>query len=84
MTALLVGMGLIMFMLGLIGEYLWRTFDEARRRPRYIIEERFPSLKTDLGSTRASRTDVEVLQKRTATTDNPGETKLSPESDRLA
>lgn len=42
MTALLVGFGLIMLMLGIIGEYLWRTFDEARGRPRYIVEDRYP------------------------------------------
>ena len=39
MTVLLVGQGLILAMLGILGEYLWRTFDEARGRPRYIIEE---------------------------------------------
>ena len=25
-------------MLGVLGEYLWRTLDEARRRPRYLVE----------------------------------------------
>lgn len=40
MVVLLVGQGAIMVMLGMLGEYLWRTFDEARGRPRYIIEER--------------------------------------------
>ena len=40
MTVLLVGQGFIMLMLGVMGEYVWRTLDEARRRPRYIIEER--------------------------------------------
>jgi len=39
MTVLLVGQGGILMMLGILGEYLWRTFDEARGRPRYIIEE---------------------------------------------
>ncbi len=39
MTVLLVGQGVIVMMLGMLGEYLWRTFDEARGRPRYIIEE---------------------------------------------
>lgn len=43
MTVLLIGFGLVMLMLGVIGEYLWRTFDEARGRPRYIVEERYPS-----------------------------------------
>jgi len=27
-------------MLGILGEYLWRTLDEARGRPRYIVEKR--------------------------------------------
>lgn len=31
--------GLQMFMLGVLGEYLWRTLDEVRRRPPYIIDE---------------------------------------------
>jgi dolichol-phosphate mannosyltransferase len=34
---LLVG-GIQMIMLGVLGEYLWRTFDESRRRPRFIVE----------------------------------------------
>jgi len=42
MTLLLVGFGLVMLMLGIMGEYLWRTFDEARGRPRFIVEERSP------------------------------------------
>ena len=47
MTVLLVGFGFIMLMLGILGEYLWRTFDEARGRPRYIIEERFPEAESN-------------------------------------
>lgn len=39
MTVLLVGQGMIILMLGVLGEYLWRAFDEARGRPRYLIEE---------------------------------------------
>lgn len=30
--------GLQMMMLGIIGEYLWRTLDESRKRPNYIID----------------------------------------------
>ena len=30
--------GIQMTMLGVLGEYLWRTLDEARRRPRYNVE----------------------------------------------
>jgi dolichol-phosphate mannosyltransferase len=39
MTVLLVGQGSILLMLGILGEYLWRTFDESRGRPRFIVEE---------------------------------------------
>jgi dolichol-phosphate mannosyltransferase len=45
MTVLLVGQGMILMMLGVLGEYLWRTFDEARGRPRYLIEEMYPPAK---------------------------------------
>lgn len=38
MVVLLLIGGIQMIMLGILGEYLWRTYDEARRRPRYIIE----------------------------------------------
>jgi len=35
----LFSFGIIMLTLGIIGEYLWRTFDASRNRPAYIIEE---------------------------------------------
>ena len=35
----LASFGIIMFTLGILGEYLWRTFDASRNRPPYIIEE---------------------------------------------
>lgn len=38
MVVVLVVGGLQMLMMGILGEYLWRTLDEARRRPRYTIE----------------------------------------------
>lgn len=41
MTVLLVGQGSILLMLGILGEYLWRAFDESRGRPRYIVDEVF-------------------------------------------
>ncbi len=31
--------GLQMAMLGVLGEYLWRTLDEVRRRPLFVIDE---------------------------------------------
>ena len=39
-TILIVG-GLIMLMLGIIGEYVWRTYDETRKRAIYIIKDKF-------------------------------------------
>jgi polyisoprenyl-phosphate glycosyltransferase len=32
-------LGLIIVMLGIIGEYLWRIFDETNKRPETVIEE---------------------------------------------
>jgi dolichol-phosphate mannosyltransferase len=40
MCAVLITSGVQLIMLGVLGEYLWRTFDETRGRPRYIVEER--------------------------------------------
>ena len=31
--------GLQMCMLGVLGEYLWRTLDESRKRPSFVIDE---------------------------------------------
>lgn len=38
MVAILLLSGFQMIMLGVIGEYLWRTLDESRNRPLYVIE----------------------------------------------
>jgi dolichol-phosphate mannosyltransferase len=40
MLLLLIG-GLIMSMLGVLGEYIWRIFDEVKRRPSYIVKDEF-------------------------------------------
>jgi hypothetical protein len=37
---LLVG-GLIMLMLGVIGEYVWRINEEVRKRPNYVVRDKF-------------------------------------------
>lgn len=39
MVVNILSAGLIMITLGIIGEYLWRNFDESRKRPPFIIEE---------------------------------------------
>lgn len=35
----LFSFGVIMVTLGILGEYLWRTFDASRNRPPYIVED---------------------------------------------
>ena len=39
MIVVLIAAGVQMLILGIIGEYLWRSLDETRRRPRFIIEK---------------------------------------------
>ncbi len=39
MCVLLLSMGLVLWMLGMLGEYVWRTFDASRKRSPYIIDE---------------------------------------------
>ena len=39
MCVVLCASGLIMLMLGILGEYIWRALDAARQRPPYIIDE---------------------------------------------
>jgi dolichol-phosphate mannosyltransferase len=39
MVVLLISSGTMLFVLAIIGEYLWRTLEEVRSRPRFIIEE---------------------------------------------
>ena len=37
----LFSFGTIMMTLGILGEYLWRTFDASRNRPPYIVDEKY-------------------------------------------
>lgn len=39
-TILLIGFGVTNISLGIIAEYIWRILDEARKRPKYIIEKK--------------------------------------------
>jgi dolichol-phosphate mannosyltransferase len=70
MTVLLVGQGSILMMLGILGEYLWRTFDEARGRPRYLIEEVLPSI-------RASTEQAGMAQERNSRDESPDDRENS-------
>lgn len=38
MVVLLVVSGVQLFIMGILGEYLWRTLDVARQRPQYVVE----------------------------------------------
>lgn len=39
MILLLIIGGLIMLMLGILGEYIWRIYDEIKQRPIYIVDK---------------------------------------------
>lgn len=43
----LFSFGIIMMTFGILGEYLWRTYDASRKRPPYIIEEDITQEGTD-------------------------------------
>jgi dolichol-phosphate mannosyltransferase len=38
-TLILFLSGVQLLMLGIVAEYLWRTFDESRQRPPFIIRD---------------------------------------------
>lgn len=40
MVAIMFTSGVQMLTLGVIGEYLWRNFDESRKRPLYVLDEK--------------------------------------------
>ena len=39
MCLILVSTGLILLMLGILGEYLWRTLDASRNRPPFLVDQ---------------------------------------------
>lgn len=41
MMVLLTVSGLIIIMLGIIGEYQWRIYDEIKKKPRYIVQKKY-------------------------------------------
>ncbi|MBC2716500.1 MAG: glycosyltransferase [Desulfobacteraceae bacterium] len=49
MIVILILGGFQLVMMGLLGEYIWRTYDETRSRPNYVIEKN--TLINDLPST---------------------------------
>jgi dolichol-phosphate mannosyltransferase len=49
MIVTLVLGGMNMLMLGIIGEYIWRTYDEARGRASFVVARRIPEAAPDAG-----------------------------------
>lgn len=41
MLVVLLLSGVQLLMLGIVAEYLWRTLDETRRRPMYLVDQKF-------------------------------------------
>ena len=41
MILILVIGGLLMLMLGITGEYIWRIYDEVKKRPNYVIKKEY-------------------------------------------
>lgn len=52
MVAILVVGGLQMAMMGVLGEYVWRALDEARNRPRFIVEDEIGFAPTNGGQSK--------------------------------
>jgi dolichol-phosphate mannosyltransferase len=44
--------GIQMTMLGVLGEYLWRTLDEVRRRPPFVIDEIYNTAQPEMNKDR--------------------------------
>jgi len=56
LVACVIGVGgLILIMLGVVGEYVWRALDESRRRPRYLVEARVAPAAQTSGTLGAAR-----------------------------
>jgi dolichol-phosphate mannosyltransferase len=41
MIAITIVGGLLMLMLGVIGEYVWRIYEEVRKKPNYVVRDKF-------------------------------------------
>jgi len=33
--------GVLMLMLGIVGEYVWRIYDEVKKKPNYLVRKTF-------------------------------------------
>lgn len=50
--------GIQMTMLGVLGEYLWRTLDEVRRRPHFVIDHIYDSGNSQSSETNPKREEL--------------------------
>jgi dolichol-phosphate mannosyltransferase len=60
-TLLIVG-GLIMMMLGIIGEYIWRIYDDVKEKPLYIVERQSPIISARSPQSPSTGTDGHEAQ----------------------
>jgi dolichol-phosphate mannosyltransferase len=44
MVAILLVGGIQMLTMGILGEYIWRSLDQSRQRPTFVIEARTPAM----------------------------------------
>ena len=45
-TVLSIFFGVTLIMLGIIGEYLWRIYDDVKGRPLFVVEQSSPARET--------------------------------------
>lgn len=69
MTTILFLSGMQMLFLGILGEYLWRGLEEIRRRPHYVIQQRWLRQGHAEAERRRSTSTPEPLPVRRSTTD---------------
>ena len=50
MCVTLLASGLILSMLGILGEYIWRAFDASRKRPAYLVDVELDVRKEEAGA----------------------------------
>jgi dolichol-phosphate mannosyltransferase len=62
MVVILIIGGIQMLMFGVLGEYLWRTLEESRKRPLYLIEAGSPA--PDLSAKQVARDNETVATTR--------------------
>ena len=64
MVVVLVVSGVQLFIMGILGEYLWRTLDVARRRPQFVVERvlGFPSRESEASAPATGQEPVTKLR----------------------